>query len=351
MRKNQILGVAAASVVLIAVIAVFLLRSKMGVSRAPEFQKGMHYASWSKNAYDTFNSDESLRKLSSIGCDWVAILVTWYQDTCFATKVFPTERTPSDKGVIRAIKVAHENNMKVLLKPHLDIIDVSYGGWRGEIACARETDWEEWFENYKKYLLHYVKIANENNVEMFCVGTELTESTLSKPDMWRQLIKDVKKEYRGKVTYAANWNEEYLNVAFWDELDYAGIDAYFPLSDKEKPVYDDLIQGWQKWLKEIQGWQEKIQKPVIFPEVGYHSSEYAAMAPWTHESGSTLDLEVQVACYKAMLDTFWDKDWFYGVYWWDWGTSVSMGGNKSRGFTPQNKPAQDLIQEYYARER
>ena len=29
-------------------------------------------------------------------------------------------------------------------------------------------------------------------------------------------------------------------VTFWDELDFIGIDAYFPLSDKKSPTIEDL---------------------------------------------------------------------------------------------------------------
>lgn len=326
-----------------------LWRSAPGMK--PEFQKGIHYVTWSKEGYDTANSDESLTKIKSLGANWVAILTTWYQDNCFSTEIFPTEKTPSDEGIIRAIKKSHELGMKVMLKPHLDILDTTYGSWRGEIVCAREEDWEKWFASYEKFIRHYVKIARENNVEMFCVGTELTEAAVSKPEMWRALIKDIRKDYKGLLTYAANWNEEYLNIAFWDILDYAGVDAYFPLSDKEKPTYDELVEGWKKWYPEIEAWQARINKPVIFPEVGYHSTEFAAKEPWMHDVGYNVELDIQVDCYRAMYDTFWDKEWFYGMYWWDWGTSIRMGGAANRGFTPQNKPAEELVKKWYGKKR
>ena len=50
-----------------------------------------------------------------------------------------------------------------------------------------------------------------------------------------------------------------------------------------------------------------------------------------------------------MVDTFWERDWFYGIYWWNWGTDVRMGGKSNRGFTPQNKPAEEYIAELYKR--
>jgi len=340
-------------ITLIVVGAIIMLPGlqKGSAGFVPEFQKGIHYVTWSKEGYNTDKSDESLAKISSLGTNWVAVLTTWYQNNCFSTDIFPTEKTPSDKSIERAIKIAHGNKMKVMLKPHLDILDSSYGGWRGEITCARNPDWEKWFTSYKNFMMHYIKIANDNDVEIFCVGTELTEMALAKPELWRRLIKEIREVYKGKLTYAANWNQEYLGITFWDALDYAGIDAYFPLSDKETPTYEELMEGWKRWVTEIETWQKKINKPVIFPEVGYHSSAFPAKEPWIHYGEGKLDLQAQVLCYKAMLDTFWNKPWFYGMYWWDWGTSVKMGGKESRGFTPQNKPAEDTVKEYYFKKR
>ncbi|MEE9500124.1 MAG: hypothetical protein V3V42_02400, partial [Candidatus Omnitrophota bacterium] len=153
----------------------------------PVFQKGMCYTTWNKTAYGTAGSDKSLEKLSGLNVGWVAILATWYQDDCFSTKIFPTGKTPSDESVKRAIMKAHSLGMKVMLKPHLDILSTDYGSWRGEIASVKESDWQVWFESYRNFMLHYAKIAEETDVEILCIGTELTSATATNTDMWRGL--------------------------------------------------------------------------------------------------------------------------------------------------------------------
>ena len=173
--------------------------------------------------------------------------------------------------------------------------------------------------------------------------------TASHNDKWKEIIRAIRAIYSGKLTYAANWSEEYLHIKFWDDLDYAGIDAYFPLSEKDNPTYEELMESWKKWVVEIEEWQKEINKPVIFPEIGYRSSTKAAYHPWEHAPGTKVDLELQFNCYKALVDTFINKEWFYGIYWWDWGTSIKMGGKFNRNFTPQNKPAQDYIKKLYKR--
>jgi len=314
-----------------------------------EFQKGMTYAAWTGNGYSTINSPKAMEQMASLGINYVAILANWYQDKYNSTKIYPeADKSPSDESIIFAIRKFHELKFKVMLKPHLDFI-ASDGKWRGDIGCTLVEDWQAWFDSYANYILHYAKLAEQENVELFCIGTELVNSTYCKPELWRDLIKKIREVYKGQLTYAANWNKEFQQISFWDALDYAGIDPYFPLVTSARPKVEELKSAWGDWIKEIEEWQQKINKPVIFTEISYKSSRDAADEPWQHTPIGELDLGLQVNLYKALLESFWDKPWFYGVYWWYWGTNTRMGGESNRGFTPQNKPAQEVIKEWYSK--
>ncbi|NQT33203.1 MAG: hypothetical protein HQ594_06000, partial [Candidatus Omnitrophica bacterium] len=222
------------------------------------------------------------------------------------------------------------------------------GSWRGEIASGDEAGWEEWFEKYTNYILHYTEIAKNEKVEMICIGTELSVSATIKGYLWKDLIKKVRNKYPGLLTYAAHW-DRYMDIRFWDDLDYIGINAYFPLTEKMVPTYEELKEGWNKWVIEIEEFQKGVGKPVIFPEIGCNSADGAAIRPWEHVARTEVNLTLQENYYKALLDIFWDKEWFYGLYWWYWGTNVNMGGRYNRSFTPQNKPAEEVIKDWYAK--
>lgn len=333
---------------ILSIIVAFVSSGAAFAASKYEWQKGMCYTTWTKDKYNSPVSDESLKKVASLGTQWVSILTTWYQERCDTSTIFPTEKTPSDESIIHAINTAHSLGMKVMLKPHLDLIDVSDGSWRGDIACKSEPDWQAWFENYRDYLLHYAKLAQENNVEIFCIGTELTSISTMKENMWREIIiKPIREVYKGPLTYAANWNDEYSHIKFWDALDYIGIDAYYPLSEKSNPTLDEIKKGWDEWVKELEAFQKRMNMPIIFPEVGYCSSEGTAKTPWEEVTGGNLNLQQQADCYEALFETFWDKPWFYGVYWWRWGTNVKFGGHNNKGFSPQNKPAENIVKKWY----
>lgn len=316
-----------------------------------EFQKGMCYTSWNKDRYASEGSDASLKEMANTGTKWVAVLTTWYQQKCSSTQITPGKNTPSDEGIVHLIQTAHSLGMKVMIKPHLDLMDVSDGSWRGEIGCSTEPDWQAWFESYRDFIVHYAKMAQENDAEMLCIGTELTSVSTIRGSMWKEIvIKPVRDVYSGKLTYAANWNDEYENVTFWDALDYVGIDAYFPLVENNaSPNLEEIKKGWEPWAKDMEEFQKKANKPIIFPEVGYCSADWTAKTPWEEMASGMVNLELQADCYRALMETFWDKPWFYGVYWWKWGTDTRFGGPNNRGFTPQNKPAQGVVSEWYAK--
>ncbi len=96
-----------------------------------------------------------------------------------------------------------------------------------------------WFSNYEKFILHYAELAEKNHLDILCIGTEL-QKTIPKEKEWRSLIKKIRYVYHGPLTYAANFYVEFEKITFWDELDYIGIQAYFPLSKSNDPMLSEL---------------------------------------------------------------------------------------------------------------
>jgi hypothetical protein len=85
----------------------------------------------------------------------------------------------------------------------------------------------------------------------------------------------------------------------------------------------------------------------LFTEVGYQSADGAAKTPWGVSGSPTLDLQEQADSYHALLSVMTTKSWWDGAFWWSWETSPYAGGTSDSGFTPQNKPAQTILQQYY----
>jgi len=247
------------------------------------------------------------------------------------------------------IDLAHSNDFKVFLKPHVWLTDPSDGKWRSEIYPSDETNWKTWQETYREFILYYAKIAEKNNVEMFCIGTEFTKLTFEKPDFWKSLIQDVRKIYAGKITYAANWYKEFEKITFWGELDYIGIQAYFPLVKNEFPTVQQIEKGWDKYFSNLKSIYKKYHRNIIFTELGYKSTADSAIDPWTwidytSDQNKTLSTQTQANCYEAFFNSVWKKKWLAGVHIWQWRSDYKKERGKNHlEFTPQGKPAEKVI--------
>lgn len=178
---------------------------------------------------------------------------------------------------------------------------------------------------------------------------------LARPADWRRLIAEVRAVYGGKLTYSANWHREFEEVAFWDDLDYVGIQAYFPLADKHSPTVEELMAGWRRHLPAIETVARRTDRPVLFTELGYRNSADAAIEPWRWPDwvermfGAT-DAETQARCYEAFFRTFWHRPWFAGAYIWKW---FPGRGSRPRGisFSPQGLTAEAVLGRWYGEDQ
>ncbi|MEL7530185.1 MAG: hypothetical protein AAFN10_02695 [Bacteroidota bacterium] len=247
------------------------------------------------------------------------------------------------------IRLARAAGFKVFLKPHLWLNAPREGKWRSDIYPADEKVWEEWQLSYTEFILRYARVAEAAEAEMFCIGTEFSLLSVKKADFWRALIKQIRQVYSGKITYAANWYDEFAEITFWDQLDYIGIQAYFPLVEHNYPTVAQLTQAWDKHLPAIKAVSQRYERQILFTEMGYRSTANSAIKPWEwmekqDEPDSLYSPETQANCYQAFFDVFWQKDWFAGVHIWQMRSDfVAKPGKKNLDFSPQGKLAEQVI--------
>ena len=248
-------------------------------------------------------------------------------------------------GAKQYIELLHKNGVQVMVKPQ---IWIWRGAFTGTLKMNSEEEWRALEKSYDDFILTYAELAEETQAGILCIGTELEQFVKNRPAYWKSLVQKIRKVYKGKLTYAANW-DEYPRTSFWEDLDYIGIDAYFPLSEEKTPSVEQLKKGWQPWKKKIVALSKEKDKPVLFTEFGYRSMDYNAKKPWlVDRNEENVNLDAQVNAKKAIFSEFWTEDWFAGGYVWKWFINhEESGGTDDNRFTPQNKPAQQIITEYY----
>jgi len=252
-----------------------------------------------------------------------------------------------EEGIKESIELMRKDRLEVMLKPQ---IWVRNGEFTGDVKMNSEAEWLSFEEQYEEFILLYAKIAESEKVEILCIGTELHEFVNARSDFWNKLIADLRNVYSGKLTYAENW-DKMDKVEFWEALDYVGVDAYFPLNVERSPKIEDLRKGWRPYKNSLKIISETSGKPILFTEYGYRNIDFAAKTPWdsSRELKDTNN-KLQADALEALYQEFWQEDWFAGGFLWKWHHNHAVaGGDKDTQFTPQNKPAEQVVKNYYGK--
>ena len=153
---------------------------------------------------------------------------------------------------------------------------------------------------------------------------------------WQRLIAEVRGVYRGRLTFAANF-DNYREVAFWDRLDLIGINAYFPLrAALGSPLTEGALQeAWREVFAEIETFKSAhdLDRPVFFTELGYTRRSGVTVAPWSSRgfvpiwspqgdhvllwSARPIDPEERALAVRALYAAWSEERWpFAGLLYW-----------------------------------
>ena len=254
----------------------------------------------------------------------------------------------SHRGIRALARQADSLGMDVILKPHIWIGGYDEAQDRSEIGFETEVAWEQWEASYRRFLMVYARLAAEVEADVLVLGTELSSVATTRPAFFRALADTARTVYDGDLTYAANWHDEYRQVAFWDALDYVGVQAYFPIANAPNPSLDTLRAHWRRHRRALAQVHQQTGKPVLLTEIGYRSARTAAEAPWRwpeKEGGVPADSTLQARCYRAFFSTMHGAPWFAGAIIWKWHPRTSR--QRPTAFTPQGKPAERVLARWY----
>jgi len=308
-------------------------------------QRGIHFFGASKDSL-------AFEILKTNNFEWLTIvpfLSQEHHDKPALGRGFRTnDSTPKHQRWHRLIQASDNYGFKIMLKPHIWLHNTSKGIWRSNIKMDSQKDWDIWFNEYSRYILDYARFAEELDIALFCIGTELHTTAKEQPEKWRQLIKDVRSVYSGKLTYGANWDTELFDIPFWEDLDFIGVQAYFPIAENNNPDLAELEEGWEKHFKTLEKLHKTYNKPILFTELGYKSTADAGIKPWEWNTLSNqfykkISKRTQALCYEAFFKTVWQQDWFEGAHLWEWQSRSRNGDGNNNAFTIQHKPALNVV--------
>jgi hypothetical protein len=318
--------------------------------------KGYTYGFMAKRGQ--YRSEEGIKSqelLYQTGINWMCLAVMLTQETAHSTKIeFDFGSSSSDRDIIAAVERAHNNGIKVCLKPMVNCRD---GVWRAYINFAdsdfagKDPYWDKWFESYGNFMKYYAELAEETECEMLCIGCEMC-GTERKESHWRKLIAEIRQIYSGKLIYNTNHGHE-DDVKWFDAVDYVGTSAYFPVAKEGGASSEEMQQAWLKVRDDMYKVYQKWQKKVVFIEIGCRSAKGCATMPWDFQRREfPHDEEEQANFFDSCLKVFGDQEWFGGVFWWDWSTFIyddKETAEQDNGFNIHLKKAETVLKEWYAK--
>jgi hypothetical protein len=293
-----------------------------------------------------------LREARRMGATWVSItpfgrvadLKPSGVDLTFEA-AFPENRA----AIRRAVQQAHAEGLSVMLVPHLW---VENGEWRALIDPGDDDAWQRWTDGYERFVLIWAAVAEETKTDLFSVGVELRSwVTTTRAPSFVEIVRRVREVYSGPLTYAANW-DDVEDTVILGELDLIGINAFFPLTDKENADPATLLAGGREVEKKVRALAELWDKPILFTEYGYTTRRDPALRPWEwpeHLENVVVDEQAQADAYRALLGPMMDQPWFAGAFVWrTYADPDDVSQEAEWGFNPRGKLAELVLRDAYA---
>ena len=268
---------------------------------------------------------ETMAKLKAMGVNWVTIHpYGGISGNGNVGRGMIDRLYQESRWLTRAIDEAHALGLKIMIKPHIAYWGSPFG-WRGEIEFHSDEDWDRFFYTYNQWITKVAEVTR--NADAFVVGTEL-DRTVHFEDQWRAIIGNIRALTDAPLTYAAGW-DRYEEVHFWDDLDVIGIQAYFPLADHEDPPSQQALdEAWSELADRLEGYADKLNRKILFTELGYNRSLHAAVRPWEYRQHRGADAEaIQVRCTRAALAALERSDVLVGAFMWKWFPGEGNYGN------------------------
>jgi len=339
------------------------------VSRVPvvvkPLQKVVDIEGMAISAYWDANFDYRpvLDKLVENNVQAIQLNPIWYMPTKTSTEIRPWAEkwqdgnggvTISDENIHKLIREANSKGLDIFLKPMIEFDN--WIGWRGDL---NPTNWDDWFNSYTKFITHYAKIAEEENVPLFSVGAELRNANRYTAQ-WKEVIEQVREVYSGEITYS---DSETLSgqsfVQFWDDLDYIGAVVYYPSNGTfwgsssilKDPTVEEITESVaNNFDRIVTPLAERYSMEVIVTETGVPNQDGSSVQPWvfTPTEGAGLDHQEQTNFYEAVFRVLSKRDFVKGIFWWETVLNKSHSPGESLAtYDPWGRPAEDVIKIWY----
>jgi len=300
--------------------------------------------------YGTPYTEALLDDLAARGVNWISVTPfgrIWSLQSTNIRLDFEAPYADNRLSLQRMVEQAHARGIRVLLIPHLW---VETGGWRGEIDPGSDAGWLAYQESYRHFLMTWARDAGRWGVDALSIGVECKSWSGRFAPYWHGLIAEVRGEFRGLLTYSANW-DEVEDVIFWDRLDLIGVNAFYPLADHDDAEYAEYVAHAERALAGLGEIARTLDMPALLIEVGYTTRKNAAVQPWLWPDDMqdvVIDEWEQARALTALIEAAVKHEWIAGLFIWRYYANLDdVSQEAGWGFCPHAKLAERALDAMY----
>jgi hypothetical protein len=330
----------AAAIALLLMLPSCILTGDGEAGYGDGYAKGMNiFFMRSRNAYRPAEYDATLDELKRVGVNTVFIITFHFVKKATSDSIFATAESIPDSTLAAIIEQTQAKGLKPILKPHIDVLDAT------PRYRIRPAHIEQWVGCYRRILQRSVTLSNHYGLGTLVVGTEL--DGVAETPQFRTLLRDeLRTSFRGELWYAASF-DHFLSCSLWPVVDAIGVNAYFNLCRRDDCSPQELMESWNYWLNTLERFSRAHAKAVYITEIGYYSRAGCAINPGDWSTGGGIDVDEQAQAYEALLSQAHAFSAIKGIFWWQWELNNPWESD-SADYTPQDKPAQDVLARYWS---
>ena len=312
--------------------------------------RGMAYAMTPTldEGYATPASLATLRRLKDLSVNAIAVMPYGFAKEAAGDLILFVHRSPrgeTDEGILRAVTDARSLGMTAMVRPQLW---VGGGASVGDIAMPDEKTWRNWFDAYRRYVVHHAVVAEASGAALFCVGAGLAKAEGHEKE-WREVAAAARLGTGAPLLYAADSAANTPRITFWDVLDAIGVDFFDPLAKAEKANDAALEEGVRRAVRPVADLAARVTRPVIFTEAGYAAVRGAWTAPRDEDPRRPAGGEDAARAIAAVFRALAKETWWKGIYWWKVTSDGRPAPAGDRGLLILGTPSEKAIADGYRR--
>lgn len=289
-----------------------------------------------------------MKEISALNAGWVTITPTW----SFTHQKPPVLEPRANQDLLwldleTAIATAKSQNLKVALYPHPHFPSTSEDWW---LTSSRDFGWwNSWFDQYRRFALHFADAAQNQNLDILVLGGEWLEPALPGGTLkngylsgvpadaelrWEQLLEEVREHFDGTIAWAMPLPRKDTHPRYFQHIDQVFLSWSPPLAeDPDSSLEEKTTAAKQALEGEVQPFWEKTLKPegkdlvlcVAYPSVEGGSAKCLPVEGEECLSPSSLttpgmklpelstNFQEQAQAYLAVTHAVQEKEWISGL--------------------------------------